>query len=154
MALNNSEMVLTAYCGLYCGDCIRYASKVTDLARDLDYELKKVKFSDYANVKGRQVKEFNYYEHSQKVIDAITQLKCSIPCRNGGDGCLESCKIKACVLAKGYSGCWKCEKLEICEKFEFLKPFSGDAPKENARKIKEYGLNKWAQYRSKFYSWL
>jgi hypothetical protein len=154
MAANDLEVGLTAYCGLYCGDCVRYASKVTDLACDLNAELEKVKFSDYVSVKSKQVKDFEFYEHFLQVIDAVTKLKCSTPCRKGGDGCLELCQIKACVLTKGFTGCWECEKLVDCKKFEFLKPFSGDLPKENARKIKEYGLNKWVEHRSKFYSWL
>ena len=47
MVKNDLELELIAYCGLYCGDCIRHASRVTDLASDLNDELKKVKFSDY-----------------------------------------------------------------------------------------------------------
>ena len=29
---------LTAYCGLYCGDCHRYQSRYSELARDLKRE--------------------------------------------------------------------------------------------------------------------
>jgi hypothetical protein len=144
---------LTAYCGLYCGDCIRYESKVTELACDLKDELSKVKYGDYASVKRKQVKDFENYEHFLSVIDAINNIRCQTPCRNGGDGCIKSCEIKVCVLAKGLAGCWECDRLADCKKFEFLKPYSGDLPKENARKIKEFGLNKWAESRSKFYIW-
>jgi hypothetical protein len=153
MALNNSQAELTAYCGLYCGDCIRYESKITELASDLKEELHKVRFGDYASVKRKQVKDFDNYENFLLVIDAIKNLQCYTPCRNGGDGCIRSCEIKACVLAKGFAGCWECDKLTGCEKFEFLKSFSGNLPKENARKIRKYGLSKWAEHRSKFYSW-
>ena len=105
-------------------------------------------------MKSKQVKDFEYYGHFLKVIDAVTKLKFGTPCRNGSDGCQEPCPIKACVLTNSFTGCWECEKLETCEKFEFLKPFSGDLPKENARKIQEYGLSEWVKNRSKFYAWL
>jgi hypothetical protein len=39
--MSKQEIELTAYCGLYCGDCIRYRSKAIDLAEDLAYELQK-----------------------------------------------------------------------------------------------------------------
>jgi len=113
-----------------------------------------VKFSDYARVKSKQIKDFEYYGHFLQVLDAVTKLKCSTPCRDGGDGCQDPCPIKACALTKGFTGCWECEKLMACEKFEFLKLFSGDLPKENARKIKEYGPTEWVKHRSKFYTWL
>jgi len=150
MAAGDREAELTAY----CGDCLRYASHVPDLARDLRNELVKVKFKNYASVKSEQVKEFEHCEAFLQVLDATAKLKCHTPCRSGGDGCLESCEIKECVLAKSFEGCWECGELESCNKFEFLKPFSRDAPRENAKKIKEHGLDKWATHRSKFYAWL
>jgi len=150
--MNNKEAELTAYCGLYCGDCLRYKSKAADLARDLQNELRKVKFDKYAEVKSAFVKEFEHYGECLQVLEAIAGLKCDTPCRAGGDGCLEPCEIKRCVGSKKLEGCWECDELEECERFEFLRPFSGSIPKENIRKIKKYGLDKWAKHRGKFYS--
>ncbi len=152
--MNNLEIELTAYCGLYCGDCLRYKSKVTELARNLTSELQAVRFDRYAEVKSVSVREFKSYEECRVVLEAIARLSCDTPCRAGGDGCLQSCEIKSCVQAKKLEGCWGCDVFEKCEKFEFLKPFSGDVPRENLRKIKEYGLTEWAKHRGEFYKWL
>ncbi len=152
--MNKQEIELTAYCGLYCGDCIRYRSKFSDLARDLESELQKVKFDKYAGVKSTSVKEFRHYKEFYKLLDALAKLRCDTSCRTGGDGCSQPCKIKKCVQSKNLEGCWECDEFEKCEKFEFLKPYHGDTAQKNLRKIKEYGLDRWAKHRKKSYLWL
>jgi hypothetical protein len=152
--MSKQEIKLTAYCGLYCGDCIRYRSKAIDLAEDLATELQKIKFDKYAEVKKNSVEKFNHYKEFFKVLDAIAKLQCDIPCRLGGDGCFEPCEIKKCVQPKNLKGCWECDEFETCKKLDFLKPFHGETPRENLRKIKECGLEKWVTYRGKCYPWL
>lgn len=152
--MSKQEISLTAYCGLYCGDCIRYRSIAADLARNLGNELQEVKFDKYAEVKSASVKEFKHYKECLEVLGVIAKLKCDTPCRAGGDGRSNSCEIKKCVQSKDFEGCWECDEFEICEKFEFLKPFHGDTPQKNLRKIKEYGLDRWVEHREKFYLWL
>jgi len=150
----NTEAELTAYCGLYCGDCLRYRSKVTQLARDLTSELQAVRFDKYAEVKSAAVKGLEHYDEYLQVLHTISELGCDTPCRAGGDGCSKPCEIKRCVELKNLEGCWECDELEGCGKFEFLKLLHGNVPKENLRKIRKYGLDKWAKHRGKFYSWL
>ena len=145
---------LTAYCGLYCGDCLRYRSKVTELARDLLNELQVVQFDKYAEVKSAFVKEFEHYEECRQVLEAIAKLRCDTPCRAGGDGCLQPCGIKRCIQSKNIEGCWECSEFEKCDKFQFFKLFHSDNAKENLRKIKKYGLDQWAKHRGEFYKWL
>jgi hypothetical protein len=152
--MNSQEAELTAYCGLYCGDCLRYKSKASDSARDLQNELQKVKFDKYAEVKSAFVKELEHYDECHKVLEAIVKLGCDTPCRAGGDGCLQPCEIKSCVQSKKLEGCWECDEFEGCDKFEFFKLFHGDTAKENLRKIKKHGLSKWAEHRGKFYQWM
>jgi hypothetical protein len=152
--MSNLEAELTAYCGLYCGDCLRYRSKVTELARDLMTELQAVLFDRYAEVKSASMKELKNYEEFCQVLDAIVSLRCDTPCRLGGDGCLQACEIKSCVQSKKLEGCWECGEFEGCNKFEFFRPIHGDATKENVRKIKEYGLGRWAEHRGRFYPWV
>ena len=154
MEMTHQEIELTAYCGLYCGDCIRYKSRFADLARDLGDELQKVTFDKYAEAKSASVKELGHYREFREVLDAMVKLKCDIPCRAGGDGCMQPCEIKACVQLKGLEGCWQCDEFEACGKFEFLNPICGDTPRENLRKINEYGLDAWAEHRGKYYAWL
>lgn len=152
--MNNSEVELTAYCGLYCGDCLRYRSKVAGLARDLLSELQAVQFDKYAEVKSASVKRLKHYDECRQVLDAIVKLECDTPCKLGGDGCLGPCEIKNCVQTKKLEGCWECDEFERCDKFEFFRPMHGDTTKGNLRKIKKYGLSGWAEHREKFYRWL
>jgi hypothetical protein len=39
-----SDKDLTAYCGLYCGDCPRYKAKFSDLPDELLKDLEKIHF--------------------------------------------------------------------------------------------------------------
>jgi hypothetical protein len=117
-------------------------------------ELQAVKFGKYAKVKSTAVKGLEHYGECIEVLDAIVKLGCDTPCKAGGEGCSRPCEIKRCVESKNLAGCWECDALERCDKFEFLRPIHGDTPRANLRKIKEYGLNKWAEHREKFYSWL
>jgi len=152
--MKRQEFELTAHCGLYCGDCIRYNGKAVDLAGELWHELQKAQFDKYAAAKRKVVKELEYYDQCCAVLEAIAKLKCISPCRLGGDGCLSPCEIKKCVKSKGMQGCWQCHQMERCAKFEFLKTFHGDNPRENLRKVQKYGLDGWAKHRGKFYPWL
>ena len=51
--------LLTASCGFYCGDCLRYRSKAADLVRDLLVELRDTQFDKYARIKSSSAKQFN-----------------------------------------------------------------------------------------------
>jgi Protein of unknown function (DUF3795) len=149
----NREARLTAYCGLYCGDCIRFRSKITQLSRDLMAELQAAQFDKYAEVKGKTVKALENYSQCLAVLDAIVELGCETPCRAGGEGCSQPCEIKPCVESKKLEGCWECDIFETCHKSAFLIPVHGDSTRGNLRKIKKYGLNSWAKHRDKFYPW-
>jgi hypothetical protein len=149
-----TESELTGYCGLYCGDCIRYRSKASDLARDLLQELERTRFAEYAKVKRSQVPELGFYEPMARALAAVSQLKCETPCRLGGDGCGGSCLIIKCVKDKSFEGCWECDAYGTCEQLGFLKPFHGDTPLNNLRKIRALGLEAWTRHRGKFYPWL
>jgi len=144
---------LTAHCGLYCGDCIRYKSKTSELARDLVEELKRAQFDKYAEVKSTFVNEFKNYKECVKVLDAIAELQCNNTCRGGGCPTF-NCKIIECCNTKRFAGCWECLEFENCKKLDFLEPFHGNLPKKNLRKIKELGLKEWLEHREKFFKWL
>ena len=62
---------LTAYCGLYCGDCIRYRSRASDLAKELAEELKKIKFNEYAKIKSSSLQTLKYYEQFLSALKEI-----------------------------------------------------------------------------------
>lgn len=144
---------LTAYCGLFCSDCIRYKSRASDLASQLLNELKNVKYENYVKVKQKNVKELGNYETMISALEAICKLNCDLPCRSGSGGCAQECEIAKCVNLKRIEGCWECKELGECNNFEFLKPFHGNIPQSNIRKIKKYGLDKWAVHRDGIYIW-
>ena len=151
--MKSEEKELTAYCGLYCGDCIRYKSKASKLALDLKEELQRTQFDKYAEVKSAFVNEFKNYDKFVEVLDAIVELQCNNTCRGGGCPTFK-CKIIECCNTKGLKGCWECNEFENCKELDFLAPFHGDLPKKNLRKIKELGLEKWLEHREKFFKWL
>lgn len=148
------EKDLTGYCGLYCGDCIRYKCKASNLAEELLSEIEEKHFTKYANVKRAHTKEFENFESFIALLKAISKINCEMPCGLGGNGCGGKCEIIECASAKGFEGCWDCDDFERCDKFDFLKPFHGEAPLKNLRKIKELGIDNWAKYREKCYPWL
>ena len=153
--MKHNEKDLTAYCGLYCGDCVRYKSRASDLSDELLDEIKKQHLSEYAKVKKTHTKEFENFDTLILTLKAISKLKCDLPCRLGGDGCEGSCKIIKCVKDKSIEGCWECEEFETCRgKLDFLKPFHADGPLNNLQLIKEHGIDNWASYRDKCYPWL
>ena len=149
--MSKQEIELTAYCGLYCGDCIRYRSKAADLGRDLLGELQNEEWGKYAEISSD--KAFKNYEHCREVLDAIVRRKCDDACRPGGGCSAFSCKIVDCCQKRGFEGCWQCDEFENCREFELLKPLHGDKPVLNLRKIRELGLDKWAEHRYKCYVW-
>jgi len=151
--MSKQEKELTAYCGLYCGDCIRYKSKAADLARNLAHELQETEFDKYADVESSSVEELRHYKEYCEVLNTIVRLQCNAPCRVGGGCSTFSCKIIECCQHRGLEGCWECDEVEKCDKFEFLKPFCGDMPLQNVRTIKELGLDRWVEHRTKFYIW-
>lgn len=158
-SMSEMDIELTAYCGLYCGDCIRYKSKASDLARDLLSELQITEFGKYAAMKSSSqkqfdaVKQFKHYKECCGVLEAIIALRCNTPCRMGGGCPTFSCEILECCRNKGFEGCWQCDESQICRKFETLKSIHGDSPQQNIKKIKELGLENWSKLRSKPYVW-
>lgn len=157
--MSKEEIELTGYCGLYCGDCIRYRSKAADLARDLLGELDDTEFSKYAELKSGStkqfdaVKQFAHYRECCEVLEAIVALQCNNPCRVGGGCSSFSCEILECCRKKDFEGCWQCDEFESCGKLEPLKSIHGDSPQQNLKKIKELGVDGWAEHRFKPYVW-
>jgi hypothetical protein len=149
-----TENDLTCYCGLYCGDCIRFRSRASELAADLLKELENTRFAEYARVKRSQISDFRDYKTMVTLLAHISRLRCEAPCRSGGDGCMDSCPIIACVKGKSFEGCWECSEYKACEKIAFLKSFHGDTPLHNLSMIRKFGIDSWAKHRGKCYPWL
>jgi hypothetical protein len=142
---------LTAYCGLYCGDCIPFNHPLFDAAAKLRDELDDRQFDKYAELKSRKNEVFKDYEVFKKVLLALIDLKCAKTCISGGG--IPDCRIRLCIRKKGLKGCWECSGFEGCELLEPLSIAHGDTPKFNLRLIREYGIENWADKRGKHYLW-
>jgi hypothetical protein len=141
----------TAYCGLYCADCIPSHKALFEAAEKLKEELEKCQFENYAEMKSRNNEVFGAYPAFEAVLSAITDLRCADTCVNGGGN--PNCRIRLCAREKGLKGCWECSGFEVCELLEPLATYHGDTPKFNLRLIRENGLENWAGKRGKHYLW-
>jgi len=143
----------TAYCGLYCRDCIRFQSKASKLAEKLIEEFNVKNYSKYSEIKKETAHEFKAYEACVSLLSTISQFSCDVPCRAGGDGCGGKCKIIQCVKEKTIAGCWECSIFENCNKLTFLKPMHQTSFMENLKLIKKHGIDNWEKHRKKCYPW-
>jgi hypothetical protein len=147
-----TDATLIAFCGLYCGDCLRFRSRAAVLARELRAELARVDFDDYAQVKQAVAPEFQDYPAFQKIVQAVIDLDCPQGCRVHGCPGLD-CRIRACCLGQGLTGCWECDALDDCPHFDFLTPFHGDIKGNNLRRLRDLGPAQWLIERPPFYRW-
>jgi len=143
----------TAYCGIYCPECIRYANRFEAHARHLKEELEKVAFHKYAAVDSPFGANFSHYTEFSDVLDGLAESGCQKPCRVGGGCSGTPCKIMECCLSKGFEGCWECDEVDGCDKFDLIEPRCGEMPKNNIRAIKKHGIQDWIAFRSPFYIW-
>ncbi len=141
----------TAYCGLYCGDCIPSNQILFNVAEKLREELDQRQFERYAELKSRKNEIFNDYEIFRKVLSALIELRCPKACINNGGN--PNCRIRECVRKKGINSCWECPDFEDCELLEPLSLYHGGTPKFNLRLIKKHGTENWVDKRGKHYIW-
>lgn len=146
------ELELMAPCGLYCADCNRYRSRSAELARKLLDELNARNFARYARAKQQADKKLLDYDKCAGTLGEIAALDCA-GCRKSNGCAGEPCAIMLCARRKSYDGCWQCDETDKCNKFEFLKPFHGDASQQNINRIKKVGLENSIKHRAKFYIW-
>lgn len=174
--MSEDNFALTAYCGVYCADCLHYRNKHSKLAESLKRELDISVFHKYAEVKSPFGKVFKHYKEFAQVLEALANHYCASPCRVSGgcstSGCdyphvnqntgieaSEECSTGGCAIIKccrdnGYAGCWECQHFEKCDNLAILEPRCGDMPVNNLRKIKALGPDNWAEHRQKFYVWM
>ena len=146
----NNDKEFTAYCGLYCGDCIPFNQQLFDTAEKLKEQLDEVKFEPYAKLKSKTNEVFSDYDVFKKVLAELIKLRCAKNCVNGGR--IANCEIKKCVRKKGFQGCWQCD-FESCSLLDVLTDCHGDTAKHNLRLIKELGVDNWADKRGEHYIW-
>jgi hypothetical protein len=150
MKSRENQQKYTAYCGLYCLDCIPSHKSLFHQLKELEELLEELKFGKYAELKSKDNEVFKEYPTFLKVLGEIKALKCVALCTEGG--CKEHCKIRECVISKNYEGCWECPGFRDCELLLGLKKIH---PLEhNLELIKKHGVDNWSDKRGKHYLWL
>ncbi len=141
----------TAYCGLYCADCIPSDRAFFASARELQQRLQELGFEHYAALKARGNQVFEDYAVFNDVLAAIGCLECPRPCREGGGNA--NCRVKECCLSRGFAGCWECEGFRECDVLQGLRNFHGENINQNLELIAERGIEGWSGRRGRHYPW-
>ncbi len=131
---------MTAYCGLYCGDCAFGQGTIPDLARDLRKELRAQRFEKVAEV--IPFMEADKYKDAYELLGILVKMRCK-GCKTGSRS--KFCHIAQCAVKNGLQGCWECGEFSSCTKLDFLVPVHGDAHLKNLRKIKKVGVEEWVE---------
>jgi len=139
MADKNPDAI--AYCGLCCPDCHGYTGRISDLARDLQKELRGAHYDKFAKAVAHAPfgKPFAHYDECYELLGTMVKFRCGRGCRDGGGP--PFCRIRKCCQKKAIAGCWECGDAETCKKLEFLRPVHADAHLRNIRTIRKKGIN-------------
>lgn len=132
------EEELSAYCGLYCGDCAGYSGEIAESARALRAVMKKYKLDQTA--RHLFAKELKDYAKLCDMLNFMVDLKCPATCRARPDGATK-CEIRKCCRGKGYYACHECADFDKCDKLDTMTPLHGQSCIENLRAIKRIGID-------------
>ncbi len=141
---------LTSYCGLCCSDCIPSRASFFALADGLERELVALRFDEYAALKGEGDETFRDYPTFLSVLEAIRELRCPGPCREGGGK--PGCAIRDCARERGHEGCWECETRPLCERLARLRAAHPHLD-PHLDLIHELGPAGWFEQRQAHYRW-
>jgi hypothetical protein len=142
----------TAYCGLYCRDCIPANHPLFAVAQELDDALGACRFERYAEVRAeRGEAELRDFPRFRTLLRALRSLECLAPCAAGG-GCRAECAVRDCVRTRGLRGCWACEERGVCPRLAPLKLVHPHLA-EHHELIRAHGLDGWAVRRKAHYAW-
>jgi hypothetical protein len=148
--MGKKDIELTAYCGLYCLDCIPSDRGLFVTARELQNHLKKRQFEEYARLKSETNKLFESYSRFSEVLQEIINQECVAPCRKGGSNPV--CPVRDCARSKKYEGCWECSDWKSCELLTRLKKIHPDL-ENRLQIIPKESLQSWAIKRKRHYFW-
>ncbi|RJP27151.1 MAG: DUF3795 domain-containing protein [Actinobacteria bacterium] len=142
---------LTAYCGLYCGDCIPSNTRLFEMIEELQELAAKLRLYDYAELLSRRDAACEDYPAFERMLAALAGWRCPSPCRAGGGR--PSCLVRECAREKGFDGCWECANRRGCELLDPLRGFHRGTIDENLDAIAERGIDGWADGRGRHYPW-
>jgi hypothetical protein len=148
----NQKSDLISYCGLYCPDCPLFLGKISDIARDLRKELRRVEYDRFAKYisKFPAGKQFENFEECYDGLGTIMKFRCDKGCRQGGG--TDNCQIRQCCQDQNLVGCWQCSKYEHCKKLDSLNALHQNAHRKNLKVIKEKGIIEFAKGNRHWYS--
>jgi hypothetical protein len=150
-SIMHDHKALTAYCGLYCGDCIPSHARLFELLQELRKLVEELHLDSYAELISRRDAAFANYPVFESMLALLAGLRCSSPCRAGGGK--PTCAIRDCARGRGLEGCWECAGRRGCELLDPLRGFHGDTINGNLDAIAEYGTEGWVEMRGKHYPW-
>jgi len=149
---------LTAYCGLYCRDCIPSKKELFAVTKRLQELIQDLQLDKYASVKAKQTywskanQVFLKYDVFSEVLQEIHKLECKVTCREGGGYKGSHCEVRKCALGKKLKGCWECSQFKTCDLLAPLKDFHPNL-EYNLSLIKANGIDNWAVKRKSHYLW-
>lgn len=137
--VKKKEMV--AYCGLYCGDCVKHKGNVSKLAKALQSELSVEKFDKIA----RTIPEIKNYKEFEEVLKIISEVECEIGCRAGGG--TPDCEVRICCQNKGYFTCAECEEFMYCTELAGIPVIQCGVISyvKELEHLRELGVEKWLE---------
>ena len=140
-SIEKTEFV--SYCGLFCPDCPLFSGKVSDLAKDLRKELRRVQYDKFAKYisKFPAGKELENFKECYSVLGTLMKFRCEKGCRL--DGGAENCQIRQCNEDQNLQGCWQCKKYKKCTKLDTLTSLHGNAHRKNLEKIDKIGISEF-----------
>ena len=142
---------MTAYCGLYCGDCIPSHARLFELLEELRRLASELHLESYAELISYRDDAFASYPLFARMLDTLAGLRCPGPCRAGGGK--TTCAIRDCARGKGLEGCWECDDRRGCELLDPLRGFHGGTIDGNLDAIAACGMGGWTGRRGKHYPW-
>lgn len=145
----------TAFCGLYCRDCIPSNKNLFRTVEQLEQLLADLHVEKYAAHQAKKSQVFNDYGKFIEVLKEIKKLECKVPCYEGPSsemGCRWDCKVRSCVVDKQLPGCWDCSGFLNCDLLSPLKEFHPGL-EHNLQLIRDYGIDDWIELRQKHYNW-
>jgi Protein of unknown function (DUF3795) len=147
----DDQIGFTAYCGLFCRDCIPSQKRLFETIRELSQLASTLRLDKYAELKAHNNPSLKDYAIFERVLTELAGLECQAPCRHGGGKA--ECVIRDCAQARGFAGCWECSERPACNLLAHLKSFHGATIDSNLDTIKECGINDWSDKRGKHYPW-
>ena len=142
---------LTAYCGLYCGDCIPSNTRLFELLEELRELAVELHLDSYTALISRRDGAFSDYPAFENMLTLLAGLRCRTPCRGGGG--MPTCAIRECALSKDFEGCWECPDRSGCALLAPLRDSHGETIDGNLDAIAKYGPAGWSDNRGKHYPW-